>query len=238
MLTGDLAHRLARVLRLGPGDAVELFDGSGRVWPGTVTVAAPKLVRLALAEPVVRAPEPPTILLAALIRPNRFEWLIEKATELGATLIQPVVTARSEVRAAEIGRARLERWRRIAVEAAEQSGRVTVPAVDQPVPLADACGRAAGRLLVATEPAHGPVASLGELLRGIEREPVSLVTGPEGGLSPDEVRSVLDAGGVAASLGPLVLRAETAAIACLAVLADARQATGPQASDAERRTTV
>jgi 16S rRNA (uracil1498-N3)-methyltransferase len=229
-LAGDLAHRLARVLRLGVGDAIELFDGSGRVWPGVIAATDTRLVRVALAPPSVGLPEPPTVLFAALVRPNRFEWLLEKATELGATAIRPLLTARTAVRADEIGRSRLDRWRRIAVEAVEQCGRVTVPALHEPATLAEALRHAAGRLVVAAEPAHGRAEPLGAIVRGVADRPVTLVIGPEGGLTAEEVRAVLDAGGCAASLGPLTLRAETAAVASLAIVADARQSSGRRAS--------
>jgi 16S rRNA (uracil1498-N3)-methyltransferase len=223
VLRDALAHRIIQVLRLQEGDPVDLFDGSGRNWSGTIVGRRSGEVRVAVGDATIAAAAPRTVIYAALFRPNRFEWLIEKATELGASDIRPVITAHTIVRTDEIGRARLERWRRIAVEAAEQCGRVTVPAIHEPEPLTRALAELDGRLIVAAEPAHGSAPPLGAVLRGIGAEPVSFLTGPEGGLTADEVRAALAAGGVAASLGPLVLRAETAAIACLAILQDARQ---------------
>jgi 16S rRNA (uracil1498-N3)-methyltransferase len=223
ILAGALAHRVTHVLRLRVGDVVHLFDGSGRSWSGRIAARHGGEVQVAVGDATVHAPEPWTVLCAALIRPNRFEWLIEKATELGASEVRPVITAHTSIRPDEIGRARLERWRRIAVEAAEQCGRVTVPSLHEPEPLAGALAGLDGRLIVATEPAHGDARPLGAVLRGVGDEPVTFLTGPEGGLTADEVRAALEAGGVAASLGPLVLRSETAAIACLAILQDARQ---------------
>ena len=222
-LAGDAVHRITRVLRLPVGASIEVFDGRGRSWPATVAAVGARAVRLTIAEPRHSTAEPVTVLLAALIRPNRFEWLIEKATELGASAIQPVICTRGVVRPAEIGASRLERWRRIAIEAAEQCGRATVPDLRPPASLAGVLESAVRRLIVAAEPAHGATPPLGSLLRGIENEPVTLLTGPEGGLTPEEIAAATAAGGQPASLGPLVLRAETAAIAALAVLADARQ---------------
>jgi 16S rRNA (uracil1498-N3)-methyltransferase len=221
-LHGDLAHRLARVLRLTPGTSIDLFDGSGRVWTGILAALSGGTVHVHLAgEPRRLPPEPPAVLLAGLIRSNRFEWLLEKATELGATVIQPVLCERSAVRPAEIGGTRLDRWRRITVEAAEQCERVTVPELRLPLPLADALASAPSPLYIAADPAHGASPSLAAL--AVPRhEPVSLLVGPEGGLSPAEVEAARAAGGQAVTLGALVLRAETAALAALAVVSALR----------------
>ncbi|MGE0545387.1 MAG: 16S rRNA (uracil(1498)-N(3))-methyltransferase [Dehalococcoidia bacterium] len=228
-LRGDVAHRIARVLRLSAGATVELFDGGGRAWPAEVTEIRGQTVRLAVGQATEHAPDPTTILLAGMIRPHRFEWLIEKAAELGVTSILPVVCTRSAVRPAEIGRSRHERWRRIAVEAAEQCGRVTVPRIEQPVPFEAALDAAAGRFFVAAEPAHGPVRPLGAGLGDVGGDGVTLFVGPEGGLTPDEVRRSIDAGAAAVTLGPRILRAETAALAALSILVDARQRAVEQA---------
>jgi 16S rRNA (uracil1498-N3)-methyltransferase len=223
VLRDAAAHRVTQVLRLRTGDTVELFDGGGRSWQGVIAAQGRAEVRLAVGPAAQHPPDPRTVLCAAPIRPNRFEWLIEKATELGVSAVQPVIVARTTVRPDEVGPARLARWLRIAVEAAEQCGRFTVPSIHEPIPFARALAPAEGRLLVAAEPAHGHARPLGAVLRGVGSAPVTLLTGPEGGLTPDEVGAAVEAGGVVASLGPLVLRAETAAIACLAILADARQ---------------
>jgi 16S rRNA (uracil1498-N3)-methyltransferase len=228
--TGDVAvlrdaaaHRATEVLRLRPGNTVELFDGSGRSWQGVIAAQGRAEVRLAVGSATLHPAEPRTVLCAGLIRPSRFEWLIEKATELGVSVVQPVTMTYSTVRPDEVGPARRERWHRIAVEAAEQCGRFTVPSIGGPVPFDRALEQPEGRLLVAAEPAHGHAIRLGAALHGIGTAPVTLLTGPEGGLTPDEVNAAIEAGGVLVSLGPRVLRAETAAIACLAILADARQ---------------
>jgi 16S rRNA (uracil1498-N3)-methyltransferase len=221
---GATAHRIARVLRLLPGAAIELFDGSGRVWPATVQALVGHDVSLTLGGPEERLPEPACTLLVGFMRPNRFEWLLEKATELGATALQPVITERSAVRPDEVGAARLERWRRIAIEAAEQCGRASVPAISRPAALGAVLSDVAQPFVVAVEPAHGEAPPLGALLRDIGRGPIVILCGPEGGLSPAEVGAAVARGGRPASLGPLVLRAETAAVAALAILADARVA--------------
>lgn len=222
-LGGEAAHRIARVLRLPPGAEVSLFDGSGRSWPATVAAVQGRTVRLTIGRSVQHPPAAPTVLLAGMIRPNRFEWLIEKAAELGVTALVPVVCARSAVRPAEIGPSRLERWQRLAVEAAEQCGRVTIPDLRPPETFVAALTVRAGRLFVAAEPAHGAAPPLGAALRGIADAPVSLLTGPEGGFTAHEIEQARNAGARPVSLGPLILRAETAAVAALAILVDARR---------------
>jgi 16S rRNA (uracil1498-N3)-methyltransferase len=227
VLRGDLAHRIARVLRLPVGATVDVFDGTGISRPARIAEIGGDAVMVAFAAPVQRhPPEPVTLLCAALIRPARFEWLIEKATELGATAIQPLICARGVVRPAEVGAARQTRWRRIAVEAAEQCGRVTLPDLWEPRAFLSALAGGESQRFIAAEPAHGPAPPLGTLLAGIGAEPVSLLIGPEGGFTPDELNAAIDAGVRPVSLGPYTLRAETAAIAALAVLADARAGDG------------
>jgi 16S rRNA (uracil1498-N3)-methyltransferase len=230
VLGGDAAYRISRVLRLAVNTRVRLFDGSGRSWPATILDVRGRQVRLAAGGPEEHPALCGTALLAGMIRPNRFEWLIEKATELGATAILPVICTHGAVRTAEIGDSRLERWRRIAIEAAEQCGRVTIPTLAPPTPLSQAVASVAGRLIIAAEPAHGIAPAFGSLISGAGGQPITVLTGPEGGLTADEIRAALGSGGEPASLGPLVLRAETAAIAALSILADARSRSLPEAS--------
>jgi 16S rRNA (uracil1498-N3)-methyltransferase len=222
-LRGGLAHRLARVLRLPVGTPVDLFDGLGNSRSARIAAVRGGAVTLTFTAPaILHNQEPVTTLCAALIRPNRFEWLIEKATELGATMIQPLLSHRAGVRPDEISAPRLARWHRIAVEAAEQSGRVTVPDLRPPQPFASALDHGRARRFIAVEPSHGVAPPLGSLLAGISTGPVTLITGPEGGFTSDELRAAATAGVQPVSLGPHTLRAETAAIAGLAVLSGAR----------------
>lgn len=221
-LTGPAAHRLTRVLRLPVGASVELFDGSGAVWPARIEQISAASVRLSLGAPRSQPALPDAILLAALIRPTRYEWLLEKATELGATAIVPLLCERSAVRPAEIGAARLARWRRITIEAAEQCGRATLPALSPPISLAAALTGFRGELLIAAEPAHGEAPPVGALPLS-NSEPITILVGPEGGLTPAEFTAAVAAGGQPVSLGPLVLRAETAALAALALITAIRR---------------
>lgn len=234
-ISGDLAHRLMRVLRLAVGTELELFDGGGQSRRVRIAAADRRSVTLqAMADVRVHPPEPDTVLYAGLIRPGRFEWLIEKATELGVTTIQPVLCERGAVRATELGPTRLTRWRRIAVEAAEQSGRTVVPSVRPPAPLAAVLREPRGRLVIAAEPSHGPAPPLGSVLADLGDAPLAVLIGPEGGFAPDELAAAIAVGGRPASLGPHILRSETAAVAALAIAVDARDG-GLWPSDGRRQ---
>jgi len=214
-LSGDSAHQIARVLRLRaneeivliPADATHAVEWRVRL----VTVEARGVNGVVLAE---RAglPEPScaVTLCPALLKGERFDWLVQKVTELGVAVIQPVVTAHTIRKIGPDDRHARERWRRIATEAAEQSGRSRVPEIRGPVPLAELAHAVAAPLIVA----HETVAAwtLADALP-MARGGVAIVIGPEGGLTDDEVaRLVADADAVPVSLGPRVLRAETAAI--------------------------
>jgi len=214
-LPGDSAHQIARVLRLRANEEIVLIptDAANAVeWRvRLVTVEARAVSGVVLAE---RAglPEPSctVTLCPALLKGERFDWLVQKATELGVAVIQPVVTAQTIRKIGPDDRHARERWRRIAIEAAEQSGRSRVPEIRGPVPLAELAHAVAAPLFVA----HETVAAwtLADALP-MARGGVGIVIGPEGGLTDDEVaRLVADADAVLVSLGPRVLRAETAAI--------------------------
>jgi 16S rRNA (uracil1498-N3)-methyltransferase len=208
----DSLHYLADVLRLPAGSAVEVFDGAGHAWEATFTGSE---LRLGAPRP---APLPAaTVWLAfALARGEKGDWIVQKATELGVSRLVPWQAERSVVRL-EPGRAgeRARRWRRIAEEAARQSGRADVPEVAVPTGLADALAAPAGFVRIVFHVAGG--APLAELAR--PGAPGFLaVLGPEGGLTDREVEACLDAGCALASLGPRVLRAETAAVTAVALL--------------------
>jgi 16S rRNA (uracil1498-N3)-methyltransferase len=213
-LESDIAHRIARVLRLGPGERVRLF-GEGREFECEL-VESRSRVRVQLLEELPKeAPSIPLILYQALIRPNRFEWLIEKVTELGATGIVPIVSDHTAVRAGEIGEERLRRWRRIAVEATEQCGRRVPPVLESPMPFGNAIEQAQGQRIFAWE---GLRADEQQQSRFEEGEELSLFVGAEGGWSPREVDLARKLGARFLRLGPNILRAETAAIASCALL--------------------
>jgi 16S rRNA (uracil1498-N3)-methyltransferase len=165
------------------------------------------------SEPSVRL-----VLYQALIKGQRFDWVLEKGMELGVAGFVPIVSSRSLVRPAEASSARLERWRRVVVEAAEQSGRCRLPEISPPLPFDEACASAAGVRILPWEGERE--ASLGDLLAAQQQAVpvVSLFIGPEGGFPLEEVRLARRLGVRTVSLGRRILRAETAAIVAAALV--------------------
>ncbi len=214
-LTGAHAAHLARTLRARVGQEFEIACGD-RVRRGVVASVAQDRVEFTLGEEVEAVAPTPITLLLAVFKFDRMEWAIEKCTELNVNHIVPVIAQRTEKHLAAAARKRAERWRRIAHEAAQQSRRIAPPQILEPVKLADALLSAAELRIVLAE--NEPEAALGEILR--ERsglKSLALAVGPEGGWTPQELSSFQQAEWLAASLGVTILRAETAAIAALAV---------------------
>jgi len=218
-LTGPAAHHLARVLRVRPGAAVILFDGSGSEWEAEVLAVDRNAVQLTLGERSEPAREclAPLVLLQGLCRGERMDWVMQKATELGAASILAVSCERSNVRLDEArGDKRLAHWRGVVASACEQSGRVRVPEVRGPLSLAEAIADLDGlRLLLDPE---API-SLSAVIRAADdAAPAAILVGPEGGLSPAEIELLVAAGWGAVSMGPRILRTETAGAAALAAI--------------------
>jgi 16S rRNA (uracil1498-N3)-methyltransferase len=220
-LPGEIAHQIARVLRLRSNEEIVLIptDGADAVeWRvRLVSVEARAARGLIVAErPGLPEPTCAVTLCPALLKGERFDWLLQKATELGVAAIQPIVTAHTIRKIGPDDAHAPERWRRIVTEAAEQSGRGRVPAIRGPVALGALARAVAAPLFVA----HETVAArtLAEALPpGADRAAVAI--GPEGGFSDDEVeRLVAAAGAIPVSLGPRVLRAETAAITAVTLV--------------------
>lgn len=211
-LLRDRAHYLRHVLRLREGGAVRLFNEADGEWQAKLVGGGRHDAVLAVEKQMrPAAPEPGPTLVFAPIRRNRLDWLIEKAVELGVERLVPVITQRTVVKPENADRLEV-----IAREAAEQCERLTLPSVAAPLPLtAWLAARDPGEPVLAalTRTTAVPIASA---LRRLERMP-ALVIGPEGGLAPEERDRLLVAPAVqAVSLGPLILRAETAALAMLA----------------------
>ena len=213
------AARHVQVLRLQPGDGITLFNGEGGEWAAAVTRMGRSDVDVEIGthSPVEREAARAVHLVVGMPANERMDWLVEKATELGAASIQPVTTARSVVKlAGERAAKRQAHWQAIAVAACEQCGRNRVPPVHAPLALADWLRRApaAGqRLLLSLRDGSQP---LRQAAGGASQ--VWVLHGPEGGLTAQEEDAALAAGFVPASLGTRVLRAETASVAALAVL--------------------
>jgi 16S rRNA (uracil1498-N3)-methyltransferase len=215
-LTGEQAAHLASVLRAQPGQVFDVV-ADGFLHRAEIVSANEDAVVFTLLEELEAEAALPVHLLMAVFKFDHMEWGIEKATELGAARITPVVARRTEKHLAQAAAKRVVRWRRIVLEAAKQSRRTDVPVVDDPVPLKLALGgvTAATKLLLAeTEQENTLSAGLAAA------DSVALAIGPEGGWTPEEMALFSDSGWKRVTLGPRILRAETAAIAGLAVCAE------------------
>ena len=219
-LRGEEARRLTRVLRVEPGQRFEISD-QHQAWLAEIIEARGERVRLRVVEPVETEEMPVRIaLFAALIKFDRFEWIIEKATELGVESIRPVETARSEKGLLEAAQKRSERWQRVVREASQQARRVRAPEILPAVRWQPPGAEAAGWRYFLEEAQAPP------LLRTLPADrqrlaQVALVTGPEGGWTDAEREAAAAGGWQPVSLGPNVLRAETAALAAITVVVNA-----------------
>ncbi len=223
-LTGDDAHHLVRVLRVEPGQAYEISDGSS-IWLATVAEARKSRVVFDVGERVPPKPLPVRVTLAfALIKFDRLEWILEKGTEAGVGTFLPVIAERSE-RGLERGAVkRRERLERIVTEAAQQSRRDALPLLRETLALHEAARESADvRLLLDEDPAAAPI--LNALPTPLKADAhVALLQGPEGGWTVDERANLIAAGWTPVSLGPQILRAETAAVAGVSIVISAWQA--------------
>jgi 16S rRNA (uracil1498-N3)-methyltransferase len=221
-LSGDLAHRLLHVLRVAPGDQLSLFDGSGIEAEAVVEATTRDQVTvrvIATARPGVEAHLAVT-LCQALLPSDRFEWAIEKATELGASRIVPLLTARSTARIEPHGAAaerKREHWQAVVVSAAEQSGRVRLPEVTPAMRLADLQRQLPLPALVAWEESSEPLRPVLASALATHPEALCLIVGPEGGLMAEEVAGLRQAGAAVVSLGRRILRSETAGVVLTAL---------------------
>lgn len=213
----DEAARHAQVRRVQPGDRLHLFDGQGGEWQATITAMGRRDVSVQVGNAVPVTPEMPVhVTLAVGVPANeRMDTLVEKATELGVAAIQPLQCERSVVRlAGERAQRRQAHWQGIAVAACEQSGRATVPTIEPIRPLAGwlaIAGDARARWLLSPAADAPPLAALGPV-PGV----LVALSGPEGGFTPQEEQAARGAGFQPLSLGPRILRADTAPLALLA----------------------
>ncbi len=225
-LQGDAAQHLGKVLRAEPGQLYELSDGR-EVWLGRVERVARDRVEFALMEKLPAYESGLQVsLLLAIVKFDRFEWAIEKATELGTLEITPLAAARGEKALIAAAPKRAARWEKILLEAAQQSRRLRPPVLralaraQEAFAQSASLGKEAGQkplLIFCAEDATAP--PLREVLAGRTRQSTRqaiLAIGPEGGWTPEEVAGARAAGFAEASLGPQILRTETAVIAALA----------------------
>lgn len=223
-------HHLRAVLRLKAGDRVCCFDGQGAEHAGTISHLTRARMAVRLDQRLAASPLTPRVkggargltlwLAQALIKAPRFDWLIQKATELGVNRLSPIMTERTVIRLTDAqGRRKRERWRRIAEAASKQCGRADVPSIDPPQSLRillPLLGDVPLVLIPTLEVAARPFRDVLEGSRAAGD--VAVLIGPEGDFSPAEVAAAVKAGAQPVSLGRLTLRSETAALACLAIL--------------------
>jgi len=214
VVTGERAAHLRRVLRVEPGQKYELSDGA-RLYLAEIAGFGLGTVEFRILEELsARRPGTSLVLYAALVKFDRFEWMIEKAAELGAGRVVPVVTARTEAGLEKAAIKRLPRWRRIAEESGQQCRRIRAMSVEAPLELAEVLRADHVQRVLLDE---GGAAPLLTVLRSTPGE-IALLTGPEGGWTPLERAAVLEAGWTPAALGEQILRAETAALAGLSLI--------------------
>jgi 16S rRNA (uracil1498-N3)-methyltransferase len=222
-LAGSAANHVARVLRLGVGDPLTLFDGQGGEHAARIEALGRDTVTVAVLEGTESGRESPLSLTLAqgISRGERMDFVVQKATELGVTRLVPLLTARSVVRLDERqAQKKTEHWRGVSIAACEQCGRNRLPQINDPIELhaflaqpAAAGGVSPGTRLLLSPTGEERIQDLPG--RGTA---ITVLIGPEGGLAPGEQEAALAAGFTPVRLGPRVLRTETAALAALAIL--------------------
>jgi 16S rRNA (uracil1498-N3)-methyltransferase len=214
-LSPEQAHYLGNVLRLKPGDEVLVFNGVDGEWCAELGAVGKKKAHVTVQHQTRPQDEGPDLhYLFAPLKRARLDYMAQKATEMGASLLQPVITRRTVAE-----RVKVDRLLANAIEAAEQCGILRVPDIREPRKLADLLGEwNPGRLLIFADEA-APTASPIEALAAQSRRPLAVLIGPEGGFEPEErARLLREPFVMPVSLGPRVMRADTAAVACLALV--------------------
>jgi 16S rRNA (uracil1498-N3)-methyltransferase len=212
-LTGDHARHLAQVLRAKVGQEFDISTGS-EVRPGRISAIHRDRVEFDLGEAIAIADEASIVVVISIFKFDRMEWAIEKCAELGVARIIPVIAGRTEPHLAAASQKRAERWRRIARQASEQSRRISPPEISDPIKLKQLHAMTADSRIVLSESEDA------QMLKDAVPEDagsVVLAFGPEGGWKQQEVTAFRDGGWTTASLGPTILRAETAVVAAVAI---------------------
>ena len=216
-LTGTAGHYLTRVLRLSEGDPVTLFNGDGHDYSAVITGVMPQLVQVRIMNSSLPGNESPLkiTLVQAISRGERMDYALQKATELGVYRIQPLISQRVGVRLDASRQAkRLKHWQGVVISACEQSGRAFVPEVRTPLSITDWLSESDKAQRLVLDPlANSKLPDL-----SVKGDALHILVGPEGGFTDDEIKETRANDVVAVSLGPRVLRTETAGLAAIAVL--------------------
>ena len=216
-IAGADALHIAKALRMRPGEALTLCDGKGTDFDGVLETVTDRqvTVRISASRPSQAEPTLAVTLYQGLPKGDKMDWIIQKAVELGVTAVVPVATRRSVARLEGKADKKQERWQRIAAEAAGQCGRGMLPSVERPLSWSQALSRLSGEpALVFYEGGGRP---LRELVTPSTRR-LSVFVGPEGGFDPEEIDAIRRQGVGVATLGPRILRCETAPLAALTLL--------------------
>jgi 16S rRNA (uracil1498-N3)-methyltransferase len=220
-LTAEESHHLARVLRLREGEMVSVFDGLGNEWECEIAAIHKSECRLSILKKLETVVESPLrlTLAQALVKGEKFDLVVQKATELGVSRILPVITEHCEIRISEErSEQRLQRWQRISLGAIKQSGRRRLVEIDQPVKFQQFCRDLQGEpALIFSEKTGSEKTGSEKTGRGLpplaaQDSGLTVVIGPEGGWSDGELDLATSSGLIPVHLGPRILRTETAAI--------------------------
>lgn len=212
------SHHLLRVLRVQPGDQVVLFNGQGGQYLTEITALSKRNVTVLIKSHALQDNESslPLILAQGIAKGEKMDFILQKSVELGVKEIYPLITERCNVHLdAERQAKRLERWQAVIISACEQCGRNRLPIIHAPLSISDwlAQHKGAQGILLSPRAPHGL-----STLKLLRQKPLSLLIGPEGGLSDQEEAKALRQGFVAAKMGPRVLRTETATVSALSIL--------------------
>lgn len=216
-LPSNIVHQLVHVLRARAGEQIILLDDTGWEYQAEITQISPRQVKAAIRGKTQSTTEPRIrlVLYQALLREAKFDWVLQKGTELGVSAFVPFVCEHSLT--AQPSQSRYERWCRIITEAAEQSGRARRPPVAQPISFKEACAAPPVRVLALLASPLQAV-SLQQALNGATVDEIRLYIGPERGFSTEEVLSAQQQGLIITQLGPRILRTETAGLAAMAAI--------------------
>lgn len=216
-IAGNDARHIACSLRMQMGEPLTVCNGQGEDFECVLTAVSPDAVtlRVVAQNRTVSEPQLQVTLYQGLPKGDKLEWIIQKAVELGVCRIVPVVTARSIAKSSERDVKKVARWQKIANEAAGQSGRGILPTVESPIPFKQAAARMANENTVVFYECGGkPLTALAPAFKGT----LSIFVGAEGGIAPDEIETLQSGGAALATLGPRILRCETAPLAALAAI--------------------
>jgi len=222
ILRGTIVHQIRDVLRMRAGDSVILLDNSGYAHQTELVLIDRDSVRGRVIEKWKLETEPRAriTLYQGLLKGQKFDWVLQKGTEIGIAAFVPVLSARCVVGSLEdVSGVRMERWERIVVEAAEQAGRACLPSLANPTLFAHACSQAAqsGLSLIPWEEEHD--LGLREAMSQVPKsKQINLFIGPEGGFAEEEIVAAKEHGVIPVSLGPRILRAETAGLTAAAAI--------------------